>query len=260
MTGGGEKIKAGMKIDFFKNSKFLVFVLILGWVFSGRPAILSFAQEATSTAETATSTAGIATSTPPVATATSTPETSSETSTSTPVSATSTPEGAAPALEAETATPPSSDETASGDAAPAEEEEITPPGPPEQAAPPLPPPPPLKERKLDKQVHFDKEARHSCVLKNFTINISGHDKTILEFKLEGARSDFENLEIGSLPLGIDITFLNNAGYSWRPQKNDNIAVLQITNQAGSQKGNFNIPIIYQSGDSTTACQVNVINF
>jgi hypothetical protein len=36
--------------------------------------------------------------------------------------------------------------------------------------------------------------------------------------------------------------------------------LEIVNQPGSQKGNFSIPIIYTSSNSTTVCQINVINF
>ena len=120
--------------------------------------------------------------------------------------------------------------------------------------------PPLKERKLDKEIKIAKNAKHSCSAKNFKIDLTGIDKTIVEFILEGVRSDSENIEIGSLPLGIDITFLNNGDYTYVPGKGDNVFVLQIKNQPGSQKGNFSIPIIYTSGDSTTICQINVINF
>jgi hypothetical protein len=122
-----------------------------------------------------------------------------------------------------------------------------------------PQPPPLKERRPQKPVRFDKNARHSCAANNFTVNISGQSLAIAELKLEGGRSDIENLEIGSLPLGIDITFLNNSDYEYRPQISDNAAVLQIINQPGSQKGDFNIPIIFKSGNLTTICQINTIN-
>lgn len=120
--------------------------------------------------------------------------------------------------------------------------------------------PPLKERKLEKKIQIDKNAFHSCAVNNFTIDISGQKQLTVELRLEGMRSDFEHLEIGSLPLGIDITFLSNADYNWQPQKDQEATVLQIINQEGSQKGNFSIPIIYQSGNSTTICQINVINF
>mgnify|MGYP001605653775 CR=1 FL=1 len=135
---------------------------------------------------------------------------------------------------------------------------------PEEAPPPSEPPqpqlPPLKEYKYQKEVRIDKSARHSCVAKSFTADVSGRESIILELELRGARSDFENIEIGSLPAGIDITFLDNANYEYQPKRSDSGAVLQITNQSGSQKGNFSIPIIYISGNSTTICQINIINF
>jgi hypothetical protein len=118
----------------------------------------------------------------------------------------------------------------------------------------------IKERKLTKEIHIDARALHSCAAKNFSINLSGVNQVIAELEFTGMRSDFENLEIGSLPSGIDVIFLNNAAYEYWPQKRDGGVVLQITNQSGSQKGNFNIPIIYTSGNSTTVCQINVINF
>jgi hypothetical protein len=131
---------------------------------------------------------------------------------------------------------------------------------PESQSEPTPPSPLLKERKLEKEIHIDAGARHSCIAKNFSLNLSGRERDIVEIEFTGMRSDLESLEIGSLPLGIDITFLNNADYSWSPAKSDSKAVLQIVNQPGSQKGNFSIPIIYTSGNSTTVCQINIINF
>jgi hypothetical protein len=129
-----------------------------------------------------------------------------------------------------------------------------------ESTPPTLPTPLLKERQLTKEIYIDIGARHSCTAKNFNVNLSGKNQVVVELKFTGMRSDSENLEIGSLPLGIDITFLNNDDYSWSPSKSDDGAVLKITNQPGSQKGNFSIPIIYQSGNSTTVCQINVINF
>jgi len=130
---------------------------------------------------------------------------------------------------------------------------------PEPFQPVLPPQPQLKEHKLEKRIILDKNAQHSCKALNFTIDISNKNSAIAELNLNGKRDSLEDLEIGSLPYGIDITFLTNANYSWSPAKSDNVAVLQIMNQVGSQKGNFSIPIIYQSGNSTMVCQINVIN-
>jgi hypothetical protein len=142
-----------------------------------------------------------------------------------------------------------------------EEESVDKPEPqPELQPESTPPTPPLKERKLTKEIHIDIGARHSCAAKNFNVNLSGKNQAVVELEFTGMRSDSENLEIGSLPLGIDVTFLNNGDYSWSPSKSDSSAILQIVNQPGSQKGNFSIPIIYTSGNSTTICQINIINF
>lgn len=180
----------------------VIFVLMIAWIFSGWPPVLSFAQEAT---------------------------------------------------------PTSSDQTVTStlDGNPSEEEISNP-------APelPLPQSPALKERKLNKEVRIDKSASHQCIAKNFTINLSsGQNSAAIEILLVGKRGvNGENLEIGSLPLGIDITFLNNSDYLYSPPNNSNVLILQIINQSGSQKGNFSVPIIYISGNSTTICQINVINF
>jgi hypothetical protein len=205
----------------------IIFLIIFAWIFSGWPAISLQAQEATSTT------------------------TLDSTETSTSETANSTPEVSPPPIE----------EPASQIEVPPEEEFIEEPAPQLQPqSEPMQSPPLLKERKLTKEIHIDAGARHSCAAKNFNLNISGVNQAIVELEFTGMRSDSENLEIGSLPFGIDIVFLNNDAYEYRPQRIDSGAVLQITNQPGSQKGNFSIPIIYTSGNSATVCQINVINF
>jgi hypothetical protein len=168
-----------------------------------------------------------------------------------------------------TSTPPTSpditalpiQETTDSEDVQSAEEQVSP-QPAEEPLAQVMPQPPLKERKLNKEIKLAKNARHSCAAKTFSINMSGQSQSIIELELGGAEPQNAALEIGSLPSGIDITFLNNAGYEWRPAKNENAAVLQIANQEGSQKGNFSIPILYTDGDSqeTTICQINVINF
>jgi hypothetical protein len=121
----------------------------------------------------------------------------------------------------------------------------------------------LKERKLDKKIKISKEGEYSCSVRNFQVDFSsGPNERIVELELEGKKPKNAVLEIGSLPLGIDITFLNNANYEWNVSQNENIAVLQIIKQEFSQIGNFNIPIIYTDKDSgeSVICQINIINF
>jgi hypothetical protein len=120
----------------------------------------------------------------------------------------------------------------------------------------------LKERKLDKKIKISKESEYSCSARNFQVDFSsGPSERIVELELEGKKPKNAVLEIGSLPLGIDITFLNNANYELNVSQNENIGVLQIIKQEFSQIGNFNIPIIYTDKDSgeSVICQINVIN-
>jgi len=273
-------------MNFYKFLQiFIIFLIIFAWIFSGWQATSLRAEEATSTLPdsaatsmsadlTATSTIAdlIATSTSETATSTtavtpvvtSTPATTSTaevaTSVTSTTSATSTPTDNFTSTQ-EVSSQSSTENLSSQTEAPSEEELVEESVPqPEPQPEPTTPSPLLKERKFTKEVRIDAGARHFCVAKNFNVNLSGKNEAMVELEFTGMRSNYENLEIGSLPLGIDITFLNNADYSWSPLKSDDGAVLQIVNQPGSQKGNFSIPIIYQSGNSTTICQINIINF
>jgi hypothetical protein len=129
---------------------------------------------------------------------------------------------------------------------------------------PLQPSQPItKERKLNKEIKIKKDAQYFCRVKSFYIDISNiNNERIFEIEFEGKKPKNGVLEIGSLPLGIDITFLNKADYEWNVSQNEKIAVLQIIKQEFSQKGNFNIPIIYTDKDSreSVICQINIINF
>ncbi len=77
---------------------------------------------------------------------------------------------------------------------------------------------PLTSRKFNKTITLDKNAHHSCLAQNFTLNISHRNTATIFLQFTGMRSDLEILEIGSLPDSIDIKFLNNSNYEYRPQK------------------------------------------
>lgn len=115
-------------------------------------------------------------------------------------------------------------------------------------------------RVLNKEIKIDKNAKHSCEVKGGPIDISGRERTSVKLEFTGARRILEHLEIGSLPFGIDITFSSNGKYTYQLLKNKNSVVLEVVNQPDSQRGNFSIPVIYQSMGSATICQVNIINF
>jgi hypothetical protein len=117
----------------------------------------------------------------------------------------------------------------------------------------------LKERRLEK---YPKTITTTtdCEVLNFTANISNTTSMIVELQLK-QDATLQNLEIGSLPQGIDITFLNNASYAlpFASVDRQKTAILHIINYPYSQKGNFNIPIIYTNNESTAICQINIIN-
>ncbi|MBU4338687.1 GIY-YIG nuclease family protein [Patescibacteria group bacterium] len=115
----------------------------------------------------------------------------------------------------------------------------------------------LKERKIQKEIKIDKFAKHRCDAETFRLDISG--RTIANSRLD-LNGEGGEIEIGSLPAGIDITFSKNKDYLYQPQNNETALDLQITNETDSQKGSFSVPIIYTSGNSTTICQINIINF
>jgi len=248
-------IKTKIKVAIFLS----FFVLMIGLMISGWSHSISFAEEVISAPSDSatTSTSENTDSTPSDSVTTLTPITTSNTTSDSTGDSVSNSD-----FTPITPSPPSQAEESVSQIEESQEEEFVNElaSQPEQESESLLSPQTLiKERKFERLVHFDKNPQHACIAKNFNVDLSGKNQAIVELEFTGMRSDSENLEIGSLPLGIDITFLNNADYSWSPLKSDGGAVLQIVNQPGSQKGNFSIPIIYTSGNSTTVCQINVIN-
>lgn len=126
----------------------------------------------------------------------------------------------------------------------------------------LPPLPQLSVRNYKKEITIDTEATHHCTADVFRIDISGKDSVDGNIVLEHTTDAAYEIEIGSLPEGIDITFATNGAYTYRPSANDTSLGMHIVNESGSQKGDFTIPLIYTkkgTQDSSSICQINVIN-
>jgi hypothetical protein len=113
---------------------------------------------------------------------------------------------------------------------------------------------PLKIRKFEKIINIKNLDNLSCSTDQFSINIKEGETKFVNFKLRG--EGIKNLEIGSLPAGIDIVFAENNDY--QISTNNDIVQLKIYRQRGSEKGNFSLPIIFSSKNSTIICQINVI--
>ncbi len=122
--------------------------------------------------------------------------------------------------------------------------------------------PPLTVRNFNKIISLDPDAVHNCEAEKFYTDISNTEFSQIALAVTPAQNVQNQLEIGSLPLGIDIRFTTNNLYTYSLQGAENRVDLSVISQAGSQKGNFTIPIVYTQigeSDSTVVCQVNLVN-
>jgi hypothetical protein len=113
---------------------------------------------------------------------------------------------------------------------------------------------PLKIRKFEKMIKIKNLDDLSCSADQFSVNIKEGETKFVNIKLSG--QGIKNLEIGSLPAGIDIIFAENNDY--QISTNKDIVQIKIYRQRGSERGNFSIPIIFNSKSSTIICQINII--
>ncbi|GIW66883.1 MAG: hypothetical protein KatS3mg095_0781 [Candidatus Parcubacteria bacterium] len=127
---------------------------------------------------------------------------------------------------------------------------------------------PIKQRKYAKQIKIQNPDNISCKVEPFSIEIKEEETKTANLILSG--KGIKNVEIGSLPTGIDIRVveqstlpdkLNNADDgTYEIQTSKDIVQLKIYRQKGSDKGNLTLPIIFSSGNSMIICQINVIAF
>jgi hypothetical protein len=125
-----------------------------------------------------------------------------------------------------------------------------------------PPQPQLSMREFKKRVVQDSHAFHSCEAETFRIDITHKTSATARIMLQRDSDVPYEVEIGSLPLGIDVVFSKNGAYQYMQGANDRFLELAITNQLGSQKGDFSIPVIYtkkDTKDSSVICQINIVN-
>jgi hypothetical protein len=122
--------------------------------------------------------------------------------------------------------------------------------------------PPLEERKLPEMIKIDENAKHSCAAEPFRVDISTLASTTANIVLQKDGAGLEEVGIGYLPEGIDVIFSKSGYYIYRPGKADATLSLEIIKTTTSQRGDFNIPIIYTkkgSKDSSVVCQLNIVN-
>jgi hypothetical protein len=122
--------------------------------------------------------------------------------------------------------------------------------------------PHLSTRHFDKHIVVDPKATHACAADPFRIDVSGRDSVFTKLTLNRPQSGDYELEIGGLPEGIDVRFSKNKSYTYRPETDETEVFVLVSNEQGSRRGDFNIPIIFTKKaehDSTAICQANVVN-
>ncbi len=120
----------------------------------------------------------------------------------------------------------------------------------------------LSVREFKKHIVSDNQAFHSCEAEVFRIDVSNKILAKARIMLQRDSDAPYDVEVGGLPLGIDITFSKNGLYQYVQGPDDRFLELVITNQSGSPKGNFSVPIIYtqkSARDSSVICQINIVN-
>jgi len=105
------------------------------------------------------------------------------------------------------------------------------------------------------------QTQQNCSVEPFNIEIKPNESKTAVIKLKkSAQLEGEKLMIGNLPQGIYIFFAKNNDYETDVSPDEKELTLTIAAVPNAQTGSFSIPIIYQSGNSATICQINIINF
>lgn len=112
----------------------------------------------------------------------------------------------------------------------------------------------LKERIINREIKIKNSERISCKIEPFSIYLNENEVRQVKILLNSKNT--KKLEIGNLPPGIDIIFASNKDYQIQTDSNE--LILNISREINSVKGNFNLPIIFNSDDATVICQINVI--
>ncbi|MEY2640995.1 MAG: hypothetical protein RL150_388 [Candidatus Parcubacteria bacterium] len=117
-------------------------------------------------------------------------------------------------------------------------------------------------RTFTKKIFVNKDAVHTCTAEVFSVDMSGRTTAQNTLQLTKEADIAYELEVGSLPTGIDVRFTDGNSYYKNIGLEDESADFTISLESNAAKGSFTIPIIYtQKGvfDSSVVCQVNVVN-
>ncbi len=123
---------------------------------------------------------------------------------------------------------------------------------------------PLSEltRVYDKKIFVNKDAKHECKAEFFRIDMSERSSALNTIQFTKEADISYEMEIGSLPIGVDIRFSDSNSYHKNLGSEDESIDISITKEFDAPKGDFSVPIIYtQKGvfDSSVICQLNIVN-
>ena len=117
------------------------------------------------------------------------------------------------------------------------------------------------KKEVKVQSNQNVQTQQNCSVEPFNIEIKPNESKTAVIKLKkNTQLEGEKLMIGNLPQGIYIFFAKNNDYETDVSPDEKELTLNIAAVPNAQTGSFSIPIIYQSGNSTTICQINIINF
>lgn len=110
---------------------------------------------------------------------------------------------------------------------------------------------------------IDYQTNHECSVEPFSIKItSGNSGSVLLKTKLSKNSLAGTLFVGDLPFGVKLVFMSGKESFFDLPKNTKAIDVLVNTTSDSQKGSFNIPIIFEEKDgqktSTTACQLNLI--
>lgn len=123
---------------------------------------------------------------------------------------------------------------------------------------------PLSEltRVYDKEIFVNKDAKHECKAEFFRVDMSERSSALNTIQFTKEANISYEMEIGSLPIGVDIRFSESNSYHKNLGSEDESIDISITKESDAPKGDFSVPIIYtQKGvfDSSVICQLNIVN-
>lgn len=111
-------------------------------------------------------------------------------------------------------------------------------------------------------ITLDAQASHWCAVNPFTVAVSGVSEADTQITLHRDSSALYTLELFEKGTGITVVFAKNNSTIIHPGINEEVLGVHITTTTDSQKGSFNIPVVYtQKGykDVSVVCQLNIIN-